>query len=162
MSAHDQNGNPDLDITTDWIDTLSQRDKRALIFHVLYAAEGYDYQIDIQSLIKNFNKGFELKIPLKGSLVDTVKPIIDNRHQLDQTYEPYLANWRIERIGVCTKLILRYAIWELLYTQTDHTIIINEAIELAKCFAEKDSYKFVNGILDEIAKKLPERTKPTP
>ena len=45
---------------------------------------------------------------------------------------------------------MRYAIWEMLYTTTPHSIVINEAIELAKCFAEQDSYKFVNGILDKI------------
>jgi N utilization substance protein B len=38
-------------------------------------------------------------------------------------------------------------------TDTSPTIIINEAVELAKCFAEKDAYKFVNGILDEALKK---------
>jgi len=145
----------------DWLNSLSQRDRRALIFHLLYAAEGYDYQANIESLVNNLNKGFELDIPLKSTLVQTAQAIIENRESLDQVYKPYLSNWRIERIGVCTKLILRYAIWELFNTQTSLTIIINEAIELAKCFAEKDAYKFINGILDEIAKKLPELKKTT-
>lgn len=154
MNKDDPNNsknNPDA-----WIESLSQRDKRALVFHVLYAAEGYDYQANIESIVASLNKGFELDIPLKSPLVKTAQAIIDDRKSLDQAYKPYLANWRIERIGVCTKLILRYAVWELLNTQTSPTIIINEAIELAKCFAEKDAYKFINGILDEIAKKLPE------
>jgi transcription termination factor NusB len=42
----------------------------------------------------------------------------------------------------------------MLYTKTPHRIIINEAIELAKAFAEKDAYKFVNGLLDKISHKL--------
>ena len=41
----------------------------------------------------------------------------------------------------------------MLHTATPHRIIINEAIELAKCFSEKDAYKFINGILDEAVRK---------
>jgi len=65
-----------------------------------------------------------------------------------------LDKWRLERIGVCTHIILWIGLWELMHTDTDSKIIINEAIELAKCFAEKDAYRFVNGILDQAVKKL--------
>lgn len=67
---------------------------------------------------------------------------------------PLLANWRIERIGVCTRLILRIAAWELLHTEIEPRVVINEAIELAKCFCERDAYRFVNGVLDEALKRL--------
>ena len=43
--------------------------------------------------------------------------------------------------------------WELTNTEMHPTIVINEAVELAKCFSEKDAYRFVNGILDEFIKK---------
>lgn len=138
--------------STEWLESLSQRDKRSLIFHLLYAAESNDYQASINSLVDNLNRGFDLEIPLDSKIVTTATAVINNRNALDEVYKPFLANWRLERIGVCTKLILRYAIWELNNTSTAPTIIINEAIELAKCFAEKDSYKFINGILDEIVK----------
>ncbi|HML19849.1 MAG TPA: transcription antitermination factor NusB, partial [Candidatus Dependentiae bacterium] len=62
--------------------------------------------------------------------------------------------WRFDRLGVCTKLILRLAVWELLHADEPHNIIINEAIELAKCFSEDDAYKFINGILDEAVKVI--------
>jgi N utilization substance protein B len=42
--------------------------------------------------------------------------------------------------------------WELESRTVSHSIVLNEAIELAKCFAEKDAYKFINGILDEAVK----------
>lgn len=135
-----------------WLETLTQRDKRSLIFHLLYAAESNDYQISLASLIDNLNRGFDLEIPQDDPIAQTASAIIDKREELDNLYKPFLTNWRFERLGICTKLILRYAIWELLYTDTEQTIIINEAIELAKCFAEKDAYKFINGILDEVMK----------
>ncbi len=54
---------------------------------------------------------------------------------------------------MCTRLILRIGVWEMKYTKTDSTVVINEAVELAKCFAEGEAYKFVNGILDEWSKR---------
>lgn len=135
-------------------DDLSRRDVRSLLFHLLYAADAFNYEESVQSIIDNFNRGFDLDIPLHGELAHTCKEIIDNRNELEKMYEPYLANWRSERISVCTKLILLFAIWELKNTETDARIIINEAIELAKCFAEQDAYRFVNGILDPVSKEL--------
>jgi N utilization substance protein B len=49
--------------------------------------------------------------------------------------------------------------WELFHTDMPTSIVINEAVELAKCFSEKDAYKFVNGILDEAVKEKESQTK---
>jgi transcription antitermination protein NusB len=133
---------------------LSRRDVRSLVFHFLYAAEAFNYEESLQSIIDSFNRGFDLNIPLDGELFNIVNDIINKRDELEKIYEPFLANWRSERISVCTKLILLFAIWELKYTETDSRIIINEAIELAKCFAEEDAYRFVNGILDPVSKEF--------
>lgn len=133
-------------------DDLSRRDVRALVFHFLYAADSLNYEETAQSIIDNFNRGFGLNVPLDGELATITSNIIDTRDELEKIYEPFLANWRSERISVCTKLILLFAVWEFKNTPTDARIIINEAIELAKCFAEEDSYRFVNGILDSVSK----------
>jgi len=135
-------------------DDLSRRDVRSLVFHFLYAAEAFEYQESLQTIIENFNQGFDLNIPLDGEIFNITNAIITHRAELEKTYEPYLANWRSERVSVCTKLILLFAIWELKNTPTDARIIINEAIELAKCFAEEDAYRFINGILDPVSKEL--------
>lgn len=133
---------------------LSRRDVRSLIFHFLYAAEAFNYEESLQSIIDSFNRGFDLDVPLDGELFMIVNGVITHRDELEKIYEPFLANWRSERVSVCTKLILLFAIWELKYTDTDARIIINEAIELAKCFAEEDAYRFVNGILDPVSKEF--------
>ncbi len=131
---------------------LTQRDLRSLLFQYLYAMEGFDYDTPLQTIVQNFNEGFELEIVSDSPVVAVAQEIIDKRDSLDQEMIPFLSNWRLERLGLCTKLILRLGIWELLNTDTDHKIIINESIELAKAFAEKDAYKFVNGVLDEFHK----------
>lgn len=133
---------------------LSRRDVRALIFYLLYAAESFDYQESLEALVDNFNRGFDLDIPMDSEVVSVARKIIEQQKELDEEYKPLLSNWRFERVGVATKLILRFATWELQNSETDPRIIINEAVELAKGFAEKDAYKFVNGILDKLVSKI--------
>lgn len=154
LSTEDTNHEESEQITPKSYEDLSRRDVRSLIFHFLYAADAFDYEESVQTIIDNFNRGFGLNVPLQGELATIVDAIISKRVELEKVYEPYLANWRSERVSVCTKLILLFAIWELKYTETDARIIINEAIELAKCFAEEDAYRFVNGILDPVSKEL--------
>jgi len=151
---HQEPGVPEMeeDTTVITYDDLSRRDVRSLVFHLLYAMEGFDYQTSLDTIVDNFNRGFDLTIPLDSEVFKTAEAIIEQRDALDAIIIPLLANWRFERIGVCTKLVLRFAVWELEHTKTHPTIVINEAIELAKCFAEKDAYKFVNGILDKMVK----------
>jgi len=133
-------------------DDLSRREIRSLIFHLLYAADSFDYQESLQSIVASFNCGFKLSIPLESEMIKTVQAVIDERAELDEKITPFLLNWRIDRIGLATKLILRFAFWELDRDVTPPRVILNEAIELAKCFAEKDAFKFVNGVLDEVCK----------
>ena len=136
------------------IATPSRRDFRSLVFHLLYAMDSYDYTVSLEEIIRAYNQEFETNIPLQGEIVDVVTSVVEKRNDLDVQIQPLLDNWRRERLGTCTLLVLRLAIWELLYTDTPSTIVINEGIELAKCFSERDAYKFVNGILDEGAKRL--------
>ena len=131
---------------------LNRREMRSLIFHLVYAMEGFDYTVSLESIVDTFNRGFSLDIPLDGEIFQIADAVIENRKELDEAIKPLLANWRLERIGLCTKLILRMSMWELQNTDTAPSIVINEAIELAKCFSEKDAYRFVNGVLDEYCK----------
>lgn len=65
------------------------------------------------------------------------------------------AHWRIERLAVVDRLVLRIAVYELLFVPAlAHNVIINEALELARLFSTEDAVKFVNGVLDGIRKKV--------
>ena len=131
----------------------TRRDERVVAFNLLYAADRANYTIPLDQVIKNFEKGFGIVIPAKGYAVILVKETIKARKELDQKLLPLLKNWKLDRLGCVTKLILHIALWELQQPSSIPSIVINEAIELAKNFAEKDAYKFVNGMLDEYRKK---------
>ncbi len=133
---------------------ISRRVFRSLVFHFLYALDAYEYQTPLSLIISNFNEGYDLDITSDGDIALMTQAIADQRDELDALIVPVLANWRIDRLGCVTLLILRMGLWELRHTKTPVNIVINEAVELAKCFAEKDSYRFVNGILDQLASKL--------
>jgi N utilization substance protein B len=64
-------------------------------------------------------------------------------------------HWRVERLAVIDRMILRLAAWELQHDpETPAAVVLNEALELAKQFSTDDSVRFVNGVLDSIRKSL--------
>ena len=64
-------------------------------------------------------------------------------------------NWRIERMNILDRLILRLAIYEFLHEPgTPARVIINEALELARTFSTDDSVRFINGVLDAVRRTL--------
>ena len=129
------------------------RSQRAIVLNLLYAADSFDYQNSFESIADNFARGFDVTIAKDSYVFTIASEVVSKREELDASLVPLMDNWRIDRIGLVTRLILRFAIWELKYSETPPIVAINEAIELAKCFGEKDSYKFVNGVLDEYIKK---------
>jgi N utilization substance protein B len=69
-------------------------------------------------------------------------------------------NWRLERLAVIDRLLLRLAVHELLhYPATPPRVVIDEAIELAREYSGDEAAKFVNGVLDGVFKRLKEEGK---
>jgi N utilization substance protein B len=130
----------------------SQRDLRALAFSFIYAVDRHEYTMDLDAVVASYKDKFELVLDEDSYAITLARGIIDHRDELDEVIKPLLKNWKFERLGCCTRLILRLALWELMQDQASASVIINEAIELSKAFAEKDAYKFINGILDEFSK----------
>ena len=76
---------------------------------------------------------------------------------LDSTIAGHATHWRMERMAAIDRNILRMALYEMLHhPETPGTVVINEALELARRFASEDSVEFVNGVLDGIWKSLPQ------
>jgi len=74
---------------------------------------------------------------------------------LDQQISATLEHWSIARLSRVDHNILRLALYELLrMDEIPARVTIDEAIELAKCYGDHDSGRFVNGVLDEIAARL--------
>ncbi len=73
---------------------------------------------------------------------------------IDRLLDKYAEHWRLERMAVVDRNILRFATYELCFLQDiPPKVTINEALDIAKKYSSPDSSKFINGILDKIAKK---------
>ena len=76
---------------------------------------------------------------------------IENKIELDKLIESKLVNWKIQRLALMDKMILRMSLSEMLYVESvPPKVSITEGVEIAKEFSTEDSSSFVNGILDAI------------
>jgi N utilization substance protein B len=75
--------------------------------------------------------------------------------EIDKVIQQHTKNWRLIRMAVVDRNILRLAVFEFLSdTKTPETVVINEALEIARKFSTQESAQFVNGILDSIKNDL--------
>ncbi len=82
-----------------------------------------------------------------------VRGVFEKKDVIDSAISKYATNWQIERMATIDRNVLRLAAFELLFSEdVPPKVAINEAIEIAKKYGDKDSGKFVNGILDKISK----------
>ena len=81
--------------------------------------------------------------------------------ELDALIVQHAQNWRLERMAIIDRAVLRLAIYELRIAETPPKVVLNEAVDLAKKFSSEDAGAFVNGILDAVNKALVEKAAGT-
>jgi N utilization substance protein B len=74
--------------------------------------------------------------------------------QLDAELAEVTTNWRLERLGVVERCVLRLAAAELDQGQTPPKVVIQEAVHLAERYGSNSSAKFVNGVVDALARRM--------
>jgi len=75
-----------------------------------------------------------------------------NLESVDEVINSYLKEWNLSEIGNIERAILRLGTYEILHSELDDAVVVNEAIELAKKLCNETSPKFINGVLDAIMK----------
>jgi N utilization substance protein B len=88
---------------------------------------------------------------IAGLLLRTLQK---ERADLDRQLAEVTTNWRLERLGVIERSVLRLAAAELLRGETPPRVILRESIRLAERYGNPDSARFVNGVLDALARKM--------
>ena len=93
------------------------------------------------------------------ALIDElVRGVSDHRAELDEILTRLSRNWRVERMGIVERNVIRIALYELKYApNVPVAVILNEAVELAKRYGAAEGGAFVNGLLDRAASELPNR-----
>jgi len=93
--------------------------------------------------------------PVKEFTRQIVENTLAHIHDIDKRIKEAADRWSLERMAVIDRSILRAATYELAYRSDIPTsVIINEALEIAKKYSTEESASFINGILDNIARTL--------
>ena len=78
--------------------------------------------------------------------------VMDNLESVDEAIIKHLKEWDFDRLGSIERATLRLGAYEIMFTELDPPVVINEAIEVTKAFGSEQSPKFINGVLDAISK----------
>jgi N utilization substance protein B len=93
--------------------------------------------------------------PDRKLVEEIVRGVGARRAELDEVLARLSRNWRVERMAVVERNIIRLALWELLHAPSvPINVVINEAVELAKRFGTSEGAAFVNGLLDRAVTEL--------
>lgn len=119
-------------------------------------------------LLGEWDRSFEDLLPRDPESAESLpfarrllEGVLARKAEIDRRIESSSSHWSLDRMNVVDRNILRVATFELLCCEDiPAKVSINEALELAKTFADKEAVSFLNGILDRVAKGLPGRERP--
>ncbi len=127
--------------------TISRTESREKVMILLYQAllyEKNDINYDIDDMISN-----ELEEQNKYISI-SLREILNNKNKLIELANKYLGSWPMNRLGLTDQSIIMLGIYELMNTDIEGPIIINEAVNLSKKYSDEQVSKIVNGVLDNI------------
>lgn len=120
----------------------------------------YQWEIGATDLEDVFNRERQVELRPPDDARDRLAEAIvrgtaQNLPRIDPLIAEHANNWRLERLAVVDRLVLRLATYELLCTpDTPAAVVIDEALELARTFSNDTAVPFVNGVLDAIRRTL--------
>ena len=132
---------------------LTRHSARELALQVLF-------QIDFHGSIAGWLEEFWAEQRPSQAVREFADHLVDGvqaqKAEVDQLIKQSAENWTLERMPMIDRNILRQAIYELLWIpDIPAKVTVDEALQLAKSFADDDARRFVNGILDKILKHDP-------
>jgi N utilization substance protein B len=94
----------------------------------------------------------------RGFADDLMRLATTREDEVDALIQKHAQNWRLERMAVVDRNLLRVAVAEMLgYPKTPAAVVINETLEIARRYAAPESVNFLNGVLDAVGRELLER-----
>jgi N utilization substance protein B len=130
----------------------ARRKARELVLQMLYQFDVSGNEPD--AIIGTFDDLQNSKPNTREFAVRVFKGTVENMQKIDDMIQAQSENWRMARMAVIDRNIIRMSVYEFLHEdETPKLVIIDEAIEIAKKFGTQKSSQFINGILDGILKK---------
>ena len=130
----------------------ARRKARELALQMLYQHDMSGNAPDM--ILSTFEELQKSKPNTREFATKVFKGTVENLTKIDGMITAQADNWRIERMAVVDRNIIRMSIYEFLHeNDTPKLVVIDEAIEIAKKFGTQKSSQFINGILDGILKR---------
>ena len=107
---------------------------------------------DINKFIDEIFEEKKIRNKQKEFALSLYNGVEENLEKIDALIDEHLKEWNLKNIGNVERAILRLGTYELIYTNLDSAVVINEAIELGKKLCNETSPKFINGVLDAVYK----------
>jgi N utilization substance protein B len=105
--------------------------------------------VDLEDRFELFCQLYEVNKKARPYTLELLRNTIEYRQRIDDLIRQCAKNWRLERITVADRNLLRLGVCEMLYSNdVPHQVAINEAVEIAKRYGTDESPSFINGILD--------------
>lgn len=135
-----------------------QRSRQAAL-QTLYARDFADPQhadgeADIQEIFERVAQNFDLPVGARDFALELAAGTASELSDIDDLLAANAINWKLSRMALVDRNVLRLGIYELTRTDTPVSVILDEAIQLARRFGGESSPGFVNGVLDAVAKQL--------
>lgn len=127
----------------------SRRRAREVVLQLLYE-DDLNPEQNVEVAKKFLSKRLHGNAPIVRFALSLWRSVLENRWELDKAISAKAANWSIRRMAAIDRNVLRLGAYEILMTDTPGRVVINEAVELAKRFGNRQSGQFVNGILDRL------------
>lgn len=130
---------------------------RSWALQVLYAWESRGFDTPARNILNDFEQERQIADDSRDYMRELVNSVSDHRSEIDGQLDQSLTNWRLERLSVIDRNILRLAAAEMLYGNADDVppaVAIQEAIVLAEKYGTNESPRFVNGVLDALRKSV--------
>jgi len=136
----------------------SRRKARECALQMLFAADVAETPSDevVQTYWAELGDT-DLEEPARDFATRLAAGTLGQLEALDERIRSRAEHWRIARMAVVDRNILRLAVYEFLYEPTPRTVAINEALEIARRFSTYEATQFINGILDAIKRDLDEQ-----
>jgi N utilization substance protein B len=111
---------------------------------------------EIDQVVATFFQNQEPETPAIMEFArELVTGTVAHIEDIDRLIQRHAENWRLDRMAIVDRNVLRMATQEFLFgKETPKTVVINEAIDIARRFSTQESPQFINGILDSIKKEL--------
>ena len=128
-----------------------RRQARELALQILFQTE-FAPQISYTTFLEVYESNVDEETLKFADIL--IRGVQANNEKIDSAIQSASRHWKIERMAIIDRNIIRVATFELLFSANplDKGIVINEAIEIAKKFGNTESPSFVNGIIDQITK----------